>query len=85
MSDIFVSYASEDRSRAQMLTQRLEGRGWSVFWDQTIPFGKTWRQTIEKELINARCVIVLWSKSSIDSWGRKKPTKLDGAVFSFLF
>ena len=33
---------------------------------EMIPFGKTWRQTIEKELINARCVIVLWSKSSIE-------------------
>jgi len=67
MSDIFISYASEDRSRAQMLSQNLERRGWSVFWDRTIPFGKTWRETIERELVNARCVIVLWSKTSIES------------------
>jgi hypothetical protein len=67
MSDIFVSYAHEDRSRAEELAQRLEGRGWSIFWDRTIPIGKTWRETIGRELASARCVIVLWSKSSIES------------------
>jgi hypothetical protein len=67
MSDIFISYASEDRPRAQMLAQTLEDRGWSTFWDRTIPIGKTWRETIAKELADARCVIVLWSTTSIIS------------------
>ena len=67
MSDIFISYASEDRPRAEMLAQTLEGRGWSTFWDRTIPSGKTWRETIVTELNGARCVIVLWSKASIKS------------------
>jgi hypothetical protein len=43
-----------------------EGRGWSIFWDRTIPIGKTWRQTIGRELNDARCVFVLWSKTSIE-------------------
>jgi TIR domain-containing protein len=67
MSDIFISYASEDRHWAEMLAQTLEGRGWSAFWDRTIPIGKTWRETIGRELDGARCVIVLWSKTSIES------------------
>jgi hypothetical protein len=67
MSDIFISYGHEDRAKAQMLAQTLEGRGWSTFWDRTIPIGKTWRETIERELNDARCAIVLWSKTSIDS------------------
>ena len=67
MSDIFISYASEDRPRAQMLAEALERYGWSTFWDRTIPIGKTWRETIGKELNDARCVIVLWSKTSIQS------------------
>jgi hypothetical protein len=67
MSDIFISYNNEDRLRAQTFAQALEGRGWSIFWDQTIPYGKTWRETIGKELNEARCVIVLWSKTSIES------------------
>jgi hypothetical protein len=67
MSDIFISYAHEDRSRAQTLAQTLEDRGWSIFWDRTIPIGKTWRETIGRELAEAHCVIVLWSKTSIES------------------
>jgi hypothetical protein len=71
MSDIFISYANEDRPWAQMFARALEARGWSIFWDQTIPFGNTWRNTIERELKEARCVIVLWSKTSIESeWVR---------------
>src|SRR6516225_1355416 len=67
MSDIFISYAREDQQRAEMLAQTLESRGWSIFWDRTIPIGKTWRETIGSELDDARCVIVLWSKISIKS------------------
>jgi hypothetical protein len=67
MSDIFISYNHEDQIRAQELAQALGGRGWSIFWDRTIPYGKTWRETIGKELSEARCVIVLWSKTSIES------------------
>ena len=67
MSDIFISYASEDRGRAQMLAQTFEEEGWSTFWDRTIPVGMTWRQVIGKELTEARCLVVLWSRASIDS------------------
>jgi hypothetical protein len=73
MSDIFISYNHEDQVRAQLFAQALEGRGWSIFWDRTIPAGKTWRDTIGRELSEARCVIVLWSTTSIDSdWVREE-------------
>jgi hypothetical protein len=67
MSDIFISYAKEDHPWAEMLAQTLKDRGWLTFWDRTIPTGKTWRETIGRELEGARCVIVLWSKTSIES------------------
>jgi len=67
MTDIFISYASEDRSRIEPLAKALEDQGWSVFWDRTIPAGKTWRQVIGHALETARSVIVAWSKSSVDS------------------
>jgi TPR repeat protein len=67
MSDIFISYAREDQRRAEMLAQTLEDYGWSIFWDRTIPIGKTWRETIGRELRSARCAIVLWSETSIVS------------------
>ncbi len=46
MNDIFLSYASEDRERLRPLIAALGAEGWSVFWDRTIPTGKSWRQFI---------------------------------------
>jgi hypothetical protein len=71
MSDIFVSYASEDRPRVKVLSQALEAQGWSVWWDRSIPFGKRFHQVIEQELAAARSVMVIWSEQSVGSdWVR---------------
>jgi formylglycine-generating enzyme required for sulfatase activity len=67
MSDIFISYAREDRPRAEAIAKALEEHGWSVWWDWNIPAGKTFRQVIQEQLDKARCVIVLWSATSIAS------------------
>lgn len=67
MSDIFISYKSEDRPRAKIIAEALELHGYSVWWDRVIPPGKTFDQVIEKALDSAKCVIVLWSKMSITS------------------
>ena len=67
MSDIFLSYKSEDRPRAKIISEALEKYGFSVWWDRIIPPGKTWSQVIEEELRNAKCVVVLWSKESVKS------------------
>ena len=67
MHDIFLSYAREDYDRAARLVDTLQNRGWSVFWDQRIPVGRTWRDTIGEELASATRVIVLWTTNSIDS------------------
>ena len=65
MSDIFISYARQDRPRAEAIAKALEDHGWSVWWDWNIPAGKTFRQVIQEQLDKARCVIVLWSATSI--------------------
>ena len=67
MSDIFLSYATEDRLRTRILVQVLESRGWSVWWDRTIPPGQTFDSVIERALDDARCAVVLWSKVSVSS------------------
>ena len=68
-ADVFISYKAEDRRRIQPLVQALQADGYSVWWDQHIGTGDEWRQTIEKQLDIAKCVIVAWSKHSIGSEG----------------
>ena len=43
MTDIFISYAKEDREVAKRLAAELHDDGWQVFWDRRIdgPNGKT--------------------------------------------
>ncbi|MCH9669954.1 MAG: toll/interleukin-1 receptor domain-containing protein [Gammaproteobacteria bacterium] len=71
MSDIFISYAREDRAVAQAMAAALDSRGWSVWWDREIRSGEAFDRVIEEALSRARCVIVLWSSASISSrWVR---------------
>jgi formylglycine-generating enzyme required for sulfatase activity len=73
MSDIFLSYARKDLEQAKRLAGCLQQQGWSVFWDMTIPPGKTWHQILGSELDQAQCVVVCWSNASIQSdWVREE-------------
>lgn len=71
MSDVFISYANEDRASARILADALANAGFSVWWDRDVPPGKTWHEVIGRELESAGCVIVLWSGESVKSrWVR---------------
>jgi hypothetical protein len=71
MYDIFISYAREDINFAKELATDLEKEGFSVWWDISIPAGKTFDQVIEDAIKAAKCVIVLWSSYSTKSnWVR---------------
>ncbi len=63
MTDVFISYANQDRARAQMLAQALEARGLSVWWDREIVAGQSYDEVIEHELETAKSVVVLWSQA----------------------
>src|SRR5581483_9093206 len=67
VTDIFISYAREDRERARNLATALEAAGWSVWWDRYIQVVQSFDQAIENALDAARCVVVLWSKHSVAS------------------
>ena len=97
MSDIFISYSSPDRARVKPLVEALKQQGWSVWWDRTILAGKTFDRVIEAALKDSRCVIVLWSRDSIESdwvWteadeGKRRgilvPAMLDDVDIPFAF
>lgn len=67
MSDIFISYAREDRGKAERLARVFEGQKWSVWWDKVIPPGRKYADVIGAELASAKAVIVLWSRASVAS------------------
>ena len=67
MSDVFISYSSDDLEQARMLADVLEQRGVSVWWDRKIPPGRTYDDVIEEALHGAKCVVVLWSAKSVTS------------------
>ena len=66
-TDIFISYAHEDEQRVRLIVVELERLGWTVFWDRSIPVGKTWHSYIEHALLAACSVVVVWSEFSIIS------------------
>jgi hypothetical protein len=67
VTDVFLSYANEDRERAATLARSLEAAGWSVWWDRKIVAGHAFDKAIERELETAKSVVVLWSRSSVTS------------------
>jgi len=67
MTDVFISYANEDRSRVQPIAEALVRQGFSVWWDRKIVAGQQFDQAIEQALDTAKCVVVCWSMHSIGS------------------
>jgi hypothetical protein len=67
VSDIFISYAREDRATAQRLAQALEERGFSVWWDWDLIGGANYRSKIRDVIAEAKKAIVVWSRHSVTS------------------
>jgi len=71
LADVFLSYVSEDRGAAEKISHGLEVAGFSVWWDRHIPGGVDFTKEIDRQLDTAKVVIVLWSRTSVDSdWVR---------------
>ena len=68
VADVFLSYKREDRDRAQRVERALTAQGWDVFWDhELLPSTVPFRVALAQELERARCVLVLWSRRSVES------------------
>jgi hypothetical protein len=79
MSHIFLSYASQDKPRVQRLVDVLQQQGLNVWWDKSIPPGKSFDEVIEGALNEAKCVIVVWSNQSVLSkWVKVEAAEADG-------
>lgn len=97
MADVFISYAREDKVRADQVALALQQQGYDVFWDSVIPPGQTWSDFIEAKLAACKAVIVLWSETSTKSqWVREEarlgrdrgkliPARIDSSIAPFGF
>ena len=65
VSDIFISYAREDRALAQALANDLQARGYSVWWDIELVGADDFQDVILAALAKARAAIVIWTKASV--------------------
>lgn len=67
MSDVFISYAHENKSIASELARHLESLGHSVWWDAALLASDDFNDVIASALTRARAVIVIWTPASVRS------------------
>lgn len=68
MADIFISYSSKDREKAEQLTEQLSSTGFSVWIDRHgIGAAASWSEEIVHALDACRAFVVLLSPFSIQS------------------
>ncbi len=68
MSDIFISYSSKDREKAEQLTELLASAGLSVWIDKSgIGAATSWSEEIVHALDECKAFVVMLSPSSIES------------------
>jgi adenylate cyclase len=71
VADVFISYAREDEAVARRLAKALRTAGFDIWWDADLPAHRAYSEVIERNLSEAKAVIVLWSKSATQSqWVR---------------
>jgi hypothetical protein len=77
-TDIFLSYARHDRATARVVAECLVDEGFTVWWDASLHSGETFDEVIERNLREAKAVVVLWSPRSVASrWVRAEATIAD--------
>ena len=67
MANVFLSYARDDLAKAELVTAALERLGHSVWWDRRVQGGSRFSLEIEQALKSADVVLVLWSRTSVQS------------------
>jgi TolB-like protein len=76
--DVFLSYSREDQPAARRFAEAFERAGLNVWWDQSLSAGEAYDKVTETALREARAVVVLWSRHSVESrWVRSEATMAD--------
>jgi formylglycine-generating enzyme required for sulfatase activity len=73
MADIFISYKSERRAAAEHFAEVLACYGYSVWFDYEAVIGQGFAERIEREIREAKALLVLWCSRSVASrWVREE-------------
>jgi len=68
MADIFISYSSHDREKAEQLTELLASAGLSVWIDQAgLEVSNSWSKEIVQAINDCKAFLVLLSPNSLES------------------
>jgi len=67
MTDVFISYKREDRSRARAIAEALAKTGLDVWWDIELLPGQRFADEINAVIDRARAAVVLWTPKSVES------------------
>ncbi|MEM9740507.1 MAG: SUMF1/EgtB/PvdO family nonheme iron enzyme [Pseudomonadota bacterium] len=71
MADVFISYKKEDRALAEQVEAALVASGLSSWWDTSLHPRESWDAIIQREIAEAKAVIVIWTPRSVRSeWVR---------------
>lgn len=64
MADVFLSYSRADRETVERLAASLKAAGHTVWWDARIKSGAEFSADIEREIADAKVVLVCWSANA---------------------
>jgi hypothetical protein len=77
-TDVFLSYSRDDRASARHIADCFAAEGINVWWDARLQSGQTFDEVIERQLKEAKAVVVLWTPRSVNSrWVRAEATLAD--------
>ena len=66
-TEIFLSYAHEDKDKVETILHALRERGFPVFIDQDMASGAEWEKVLEAKLQAVFGVVVVWSSHAVKS------------------
>ena len=77
MADIFISYSSKDKEKADQLSELLASAGLSVWIDRSgIDAATSWSKEIVQAIDNCKALLVLLSPNSVISINVAKEVSL---------